>query len=181
MSYRSFKRLLGESSLERKSRFLLGAVTLALISSSFWLYARFTAHLAYDATANSSRLLASQVLYNYHVENQEARKALEAFQESAEKRWGEALSGYQYTLLKPHSRKPDFKFKPDEKKVLDKFIDNPNESEEISYLPAENQFLYYSVIPSTRRRRSWPQSAMANSTRWCASSWTARRLKKART
>ena len=151
MSYRSFKRLLGESSLERKSRFLFGAVTLALISGSFWLYAKFTASLAYEATANSSRLLASQVLYNYHVDNQEARTALEAFQESAEKRWGDALSGYSFTLYKPHSRNPQFKFKPEEKSVLDKFIDNPNENEVISYVPAENQFLYYSAVRMTKR------------------------------
>src|SRR5437764_727969 len=104
MSYRSFKRLLGESSLERKSRFLLGAVTLLLISGSFWIYARMTAGLAYDATANSSRLLAAQVLYNYHVFDPEARRALEAFQDRAEKLWPEALSGYKYSLVKPQSR-----------------------------------------------------------------------------
>ena len=40
MSYRAFKRLLGETSLERKCRFLLGGFILLLITGSFWLYAR---------------------------------------------------------------------------------------------------------------------------------------------
>jgi hypothetical protein len=39
MSYRAFKRLLGETSLERKCRFLFGAGILLLITGSFWLYA----------------------------------------------------------------------------------------------------------------------------------------------
>ena len=47
MSYRAFKRLLGETSLERKCRFLFGAFILLLITSSFWYYARETEHLAY--------------------------------------------------------------------------------------------------------------------------------------
>lgn len=38
MSYRSFKRVLGETSLERKCRFLFGACLLLLITSSFWLF-----------------------------------------------------------------------------------------------------------------------------------------------
>ena len=37
MSYRAFKRLLGETSLERKCRFLFGAFILLLIAGSFWL------------------------------------------------------------------------------------------------------------------------------------------------
>ena len=42
MSYRAFKRLLGETSLERKCRWLLGAGVLLLMTGSFWVYARQT-------------------------------------------------------------------------------------------------------------------------------------------
>ena len=38
MSYRSIKRVLGETSLERKCRFLFGACLLLLITASFWFY-----------------------------------------------------------------------------------------------------------------------------------------------
>src|SRR5439155_19091357 len=62
MSYRAFKRLLGETSLERKCRFLFGGFILLLISGSFWLYARQTEHLAYDQITNTGRLLVIQIM-----------------------------------------------------------------------------------------------------------------------
>jgi len=62
MSYRSFKRLLGETSLERKCRFLLGGFILLLISGSFWLYASQTENLAYDQTISLCRLLVQDVI-----------------------------------------------------------------------------------------------------------------------
>ena len=62
MSYRAFKRLLGETSLERKCRFLFGAFILLLITSSFWLYARQTESLAYDQLTTTCRLLVIQIV-----------------------------------------------------------------------------------------------------------------------
>jgi two-component system, NarL family, sensor histidine kinase BarA len=62
MSYRAFKHLLGETSLERKCRFLFGAFILLLLFASFWIYARQTEHLAYDQLETASRLLAYQVI-----------------------------------------------------------------------------------------------------------------------
>ena len=48
MSYRAFKHLLGETSLERKCRWLLGAGVLLLMTGSFWVYAKQTEDLARD-------------------------------------------------------------------------------------------------------------------------------------
>src|SRR3989442_15149452 len=62
MSYRAFKRLLGETSLERKCRFLFGGFILLLITGSFWLYARQTEHLAYAQVPIMGRLLVSQIV-----------------------------------------------------------------------------------------------------------------------
>ncbi len=62
MSYRAFKRLLGETSLERKCRFLFGAFILLLITGSFWFYARQTEHVAYDQIVTASRLLVNQIV-----------------------------------------------------------------------------------------------------------------------
>jgi signal transduction histidine kinase len=62
MSYRAFKRLLGETSLERKCRFLFGGFSLLLIIGSFWLYARLTEHLAYDQIITTCRLLVIQII-----------------------------------------------------------------------------------------------------------------------
>src|SRR4051794_26879284 len=62
MSYRAFKRLLGETSLERKCRFLFGAFILLLITASFWLYAHETEHLAYDQLKNTCRVLTGPIV-----------------------------------------------------------------------------------------------------------------------
>src|SRR5262245_37080888 len=62
MSYRAFKRLLGETSLERKCRFLFGGFILLLISISFLLYARQTESLAYGQIPTTCRLLVNQIV-----------------------------------------------------------------------------------------------------------------------
>jgi signal transduction histidine kinase len=61
MSYRAFKHLLGENSLERKCRFLFGLMILLLLTGGFWWYARQTESLAYQQTTTTCRLLANQV------------------------------------------------------------------------------------------------------------------------
>ncbi len=67
MSYRAFKRLLGETSLERKCRFLLGAGILLLITASFWLYAFQTESLAYNQTTTTCRLLVYPIIAKEHL------------------------------------------------------------------------------------------------------------------
>jgi signal transduction histidine kinase len=67
MSYRAFKRLLGETSLERKCRFLFGAGILLLITVSFWIYALQTEALAYDQAITTCRLLVSPILFKEHL------------------------------------------------------------------------------------------------------------------
>ena len=57
MSYRSIKRVLGETSLERKCRFLFGACLLVLITASFWLYSFQTQRIVNDQNRTTGRLL----------------------------------------------------------------------------------------------------------------------------
>src|SRR5437588_332018 len=71
MSVRAFKRLLGETSLERKCRLLLGGGILALTSLSFWLYARQTEQLAFDQLTNQGRLLVQPSLAELHLQSKE--------------------------------------------------------------------------------------------------------------
>ena len=79
MSYRAFKRLLGETSLERKCRYLLGTVSLVLIFSSFWFYARQTEGIAYKQTGNSGRLLIPLILRSLHDKKLDDRDAAKSF------------------------------------------------------------------------------------------------------
>jgi signal transduction histidine kinase len=67
MSYRAFKRLLGETSLERKCRFLFGSGVVLLIWLSFWLYASQTERLAYSQAVADCRLLVAPSLVQHHL------------------------------------------------------------------------------------------------------------------
>src|SRR5207237_9105500 len=66
MSYRAFKRLLGETDLERKCRFLLGAGILVLMVLSFWGSARQTDSLADDQMRTSGWLRPPHILSQQH-------------------------------------------------------------------------------------------------------------------
>src|SRR5712692_7877254 len=81
MSYRAFKRLLGETSLERKCRFLFGAFSLIFITGSFAFYAWRTEQLAYDQLITTSQLLvdpvvAQQIALSCHLKGDDEDEAL---------------------------------------------------------------------------------------------------------
>ena len=57
ISYRALKKLIGETSLERKCRFLFGLALLVLITTSFYVYARRT-----RALVESQQILAARGL-----------------------------------------------------------------------------------------------------------------------
>ncbi len=67
MSYRTIKRLLGETSLERKCRFLFGGGLMLLISGSFYVYYRMTSDLVSQQNADKARVLYVPTLREQHV------------------------------------------------------------------------------------------------------------------
>ncbi|MBW3541014.1 MAG: HAMP domain-containing histidine kinase [Planctomycetes bacterium] len=66
MSYRTIKRLLGETSLERKCRFLFGAGLLLLITGSFYFYGRLNTRLVYEQNTTTARMLVEPILAERH-------------------------------------------------------------------------------------------------------------------
>src|SRR5262245_3701209 len=66
MSYRTIKRLLGETSLERKCRFLFGGALLLLITGSFYVYAQLNLRIVRDQYRQRARLLIGQNLQYMH-------------------------------------------------------------------------------------------------------------------
>ena len=71
MSYKSLKRVLGETSLERKCRFLFGGCLLLLITASFWWHNSQTEELVRKQSRNTGRLLVDQVMCIEHWEKLE--------------------------------------------------------------------------------------------------------------
>jgi signal transduction histidine kinase len=119
MSYRAFKRLLGETSLERKCRFLFSAFTGLLITGSFLLYAYQTEHLAYDQLISTSRLLvdpvvAQQIEMSCHLPAESEtkgdelrRQAIESFPRRWENVHMAVPKGYGRRFILPTSSDPE--------------------------------------------------------------------------
>jgi signal transduction histidine kinase len=145
MSYKAFKRLLGETSLERKCRWLLGAGVLVLMTGSFWVYAKQTKDLAYEQMETTGRALLSPILARLHVRGDD-RVALDEFQKVAEENWPESLKGYNYKLIKPDAKEQDAKPTSDDlSKMLD--IQTDAKTNEASRLVTkESAFYYYGAI-----------------------------------
>jgi signal transduction histidine kinase len=66
ISYRSLKKLIGETSLERKCRFLFGIALLFLITGSFWWYAVRTQQLVEQQQVLAARMMVPRVLQLQH-------------------------------------------------------------------------------------------------------------------
>jgi signal transduction histidine kinase len=71
MSYRSITDILGETSLERKCRFLFGLCLLVLITGSFWWYGSRTEELVYTTTRSTGRHFVDAKMLQYHWEKLE--------------------------------------------------------------------------------------------------------------
>ena len=99
MSYRSFKDILGETSLERKCRFLFGLCLLVLITGSFWWYGSRTEDLVYTTTRSTGRHLIDAVMLHYHWKTLEAEQKYTSLIETL----GRTLQSQPYTwrLLQP--------------------------------------------------------------------------------
>jgi signal transduction histidine kinase len=171
MSYRAFKHLLGETSLERKCRFLFGAATLLLITASFWWYARQTEGLAYEQITTTGRLLVNPLMANQHekvfrpaVEQSSAAQQTHpgkpaatssrqweqlraALEELSEEHLGDDLKKYQYRLIKPNARNPENQPSDSyEHRLLEEFIADEGKQEESRPMAAQPFINYYRPI-----------------------------------
>lgn len=68
MSYRTLKRLLGETSLERKCRLLFGGGLLLLISASFYFYSKQTQKIIAEQNVEVARNLVTTAIIAKHAE-----------------------------------------------------------------------------------------------------------------
>ncbi|REK13071.1 MAG: HAMP domain-containing protein [Planctomycetota bacterium] len=103
MSYRSLKRVLGETSLERKFLLLFGASLLALIAGSFWWYGRSTERLVYDSSRESAKSLIVSILATQHMKvwaNQDNVGLVEDLQQGLKSR------DYAWEFIRPVAEGP---------------------------------------------------------------------------
>lgn len=162
MSYRAFKRLLGETSLERKCRFLFGAGTLLLITASFWYYALRTEPLAYEQITTAGRPLINAFIAKKHAERLNVEEWEWSQREGEKNR--QQLSGTDWRqlkrafeelaqgdvkarIIKPKSasraNQPDDSYETD---LLKDFLANPDKTETSRALPSQREIHFYGAV-----------------------------------
>lgn len=145
MSLRTLKRLLGESSLERKCRLLLGGGIFILVFCSFWLYARQTENIAYDQVVTSGRLLVHPFLVTLHLSPEE-KASMELFNKQWEDNWVTKENDYHYELLKFDAQDPKNRPAADEIQLMEQFRHDPKKPEEVRSHRGRENIYYYAPI-----------------------------------
>ncbi|CAN5233291.1 hypothetical protein BH10PLA2_BH10PLA2_20750 [soil metagenome] len=165
MSYRAFKRLLGETSLERKCLCLNGIATLVIISVIFWGYANRTEVLAQGQADITNQVLAMRLFERQHeiklLQQKEAaanppaaaapdqRHALDDFWDA---NLPPLLQKYSRTFIKPPppARSPETRPRENqpenqfEKELLNEFIQDPEKKEPSRRAPKDSYY-YWAV------------------------------------
>jgi signal transduction histidine kinase len=147
MSYRTFKRLLGETNLERKCRFLFGAGLLLLIAGSFYFYGRLTAGIVYDQNRTTGRLLIGRILYEKHWTS-EPGPQFEAHLETMIRDLKPAgLENYAWSLHKADLTAGDAGSRPNDPAgyaALARFV--KGEEEYSRFLHDEDKYEYFAAV-----------------------------------
>ncbi len=155
MSYRSFTDILGETSLERKCRFLFGLCLLVLITGSFWWYGSLTEQLVYATTRSTGRHLVDAIMVQSHWNTWETNPQFSGMIESVGREF--QSEPYQWQVLDPRAgpeeRHAEGYSRLDEA-VLDYFGDHPPAAGDASAaseyrefrLPDQGKYYYYQTV-----------------------------------
>lgn len=153
MAYGSLKRVIGETHLERKCRFLFGLCLLLLITGSFWWYGNQTNKLVYERNRQLGRLIVDTAWYGLHWREMEKD---EDFVHVID-RWLEEyrLQDYSWRYIKPPTVDPESELSEHERQLLRKWT-HPTEvpeAQELSQTPfyewsstTAQQYYYYQPI-----------------------------------
>ena len=156
MSYRSFTDILGETSLERKCRFLFGFCLLVLITGSFWWYGSLTEQLVYATTRSTGRHLVDAIMVQSHWNTWETNPQFSGMIESVGREF--QSEPYQWQVLDPRAgpeeRHAEGYSRLDEA-VLDYFDDHPPTGDVAAAtageyrefrLPDQGKYYYYQTV-----------------------------------
>jgi signal transduction histidine kinase len=124
MAYRTITDILGETSLERKCRFLFGLCLFVLIAGSFWWYGSRTEQLVYATTRSTGRHLVDAIMLQYHWKTLEKEQQYTSLIETL----GRTLQSqpYSWRLLDPDATPEERSgYKRLDSAVLDYFRDRP--------------------------------------------------------
>lgn len=143
MSYRTFRRLLGETNLERKCRWLLGVGTLVLMMTSFIVFARLTEGLANEQPLHTGRAVVGPAVARHHLpHNPDLTAGLDDLQRRAATDWTDQLEGYSYAQLPADPATAD----PDDRDALQELADKPDLAETLRRPSGQSVAVYYARV-----------------------------------
>jgi two-component system sensor histidine kinase BarA len=145
MPYRSFSELIGETSLERKCRFLFGLCLFVLIAGSFWWYGSRTEELVSASTRATGRHLVDAILLQYHW------KTLEKEQQYAStiENLGRQLQSerYDWKMLRPAAgTAEEAGYRPLDRAVLETLGATPGEDYREFRTADASEYHYYQAV-----------------------------------
>jgi signal transduction histidine kinase len=160
VSYRTFKHLLGETSLERKCRFIFGGGILVLVTLSFYWYGQKTEALVIGQTSKEARVRAETTLKDLHIKDLFGRRELASYIDELA---GESTPLnkqplYSSHLIDPYSADPGRQPRDDfERKALELFFQvasrprtNPGVDRPVLYqdrtVPGRKQYQYMQAV-----------------------------------
>jgi two-component system, NarL family, sensor histidine kinase BarA len=153
MSYRAFKHLLGETSLERKCRFLFGAGILLLLTAAFWWYASRTENVAYLEATKTCRVLATEAFEAEHLKRRLGAKKWQELEELSKQNMPKALPSYWSDIIIP---KIPHHLDPKEVDLIKEFQNDPEKNEDSWIPPAKTgeesrSIHYYGAIRASKQ------------------------------
>lgn len=143
MSYRTFRRILGETNLERKCRWLLGVGTLVLMMTSFIVFARLTEGLANEQPLHTGRAVVGPVVARHHLpRNPDLTAGLDDLHRRAETDWADQLEGFSYALLSADPAVAD----PEDREAVQELADKPELAEKLRRQSGQAVTVYYARV-----------------------------------
>lgn len=121
MSYQSIKRVLGETNLERKCRFLFGGCLLLLITTSFWWYGSQTEKLVNQQNRTTGRLLVDQVMLIKHWGELETNESFKPVVRNLTEKLSKQKYDWRFIQPNASDASPGAPFDEFEWSVLDQF------------------------------------------------------------
>jgi signal transduction histidine kinase len=157
MTYRTFKRLLGETNLERKCRFLFGGGLMLLITGSFYFHGQRTERLVYEQKRATGRMLIDSIITVKHLkysqpgDDQEFAEFLKTLDAMSLDLKPEDLRGFKWELISANPETPEKRgSEPADFDALRRL--NLNQGEREVAIPdfANREYRYYGGVYNTK-------------------------------
>lgn len=152
MSYRTIKRLLGETSLERKCRFLFGTGLLLLITGSFYFYGRLTASLVYRQNITTGRLLIAPIIFEKHWKWLEGdQDFIPVIEQMSRDLKPDDLQSYSWDLLKANPAAAEAGSRPSDTggyEALEELV--RGQREVVHIVPEKREYQYFGAVRASK-------------------------------